>query len=90
MITKISISAALVSFVTFASVGPAIAAFDYYEGTDINAKRGAPTAAKRTDGRTTGGIRTKAATYGFPNGIEPALKSVKGGEGEYYQGLSRR
>ncbi|MQW73041.1 hypothetical protein GHK50_29080 [Sinorhizobium medicae] len=90
MITKISVSAALASFVTFASVGPAIAAFDYYEGADINAKRGAPTAVKRTDGRTTGGIRTNAATYGFSNGIKTAPEVVKGGEGEYYQGLSRR
>lgn len=90
MTTKHFIATALASLVTLASVGPALAAFDYYEGVDINAKSGATSAARKTDGRTTGGIRTNAATYGFPSTMKSVPKVVKGGEGEYYQGIIRR
>ncbi|YCI06290.1 hypothetical protein M1D34_30215 (plasmid) [Ensifer sp. D2-11] len=90
MTIKHYIAAALASFVALASVAPALANFDYYEGADINVKRGATSAAKKLDGRATGGIRTKAATYGFPSTAKPDPRVVKGGEGEYYQGLSRQ
>ncbi|MCA1440110.1 hypothetical protein I6F07_07700 [Ensifer sp. IC4062] len=90
MTTKHFIATALASFVALASVGPALANFDYYEGVDINAKRGGTSAAKKTHGRVTGGIRTNAGTYGFPSTAKPVPQVVKGGEGEYYQGISRR
>jgi predicted transcriptional regulator len=89
MTIKHFIAAALASFVALASVAPALANFDYYEGVDINAKRGVASAAKKPDGRATGAIRTKAATYFFPSTAKPVPQVVKGGEGEYYQGLSR-
>ncbi len=90
MTTEHYIAAALASFVAIASVGPAFANFDYYDGVDINAKRGANSAAEKTDGRATGGIRTNADAYGFPSTAKPVPQVVKGGEGEYYQGISRR
>lgn len=90
MTTKYLIATAVASLVAVASVGPALATGSYYEGIDINAKSRAPSAAKKIDGRATGGIRTNAATYGFPNATEPRPVIAKGGEGEYYQGLSRR
>ncbi|MDW9393076.1 hypothetical protein [Sinorhizobium meliloti] len=90
MTIKHYIAAALTSFVVLASVAPALANFDYYEGVDINAKRGTASAVKKPDGGATGGIRTNAATYGFPSTAKPVLRVVKGGEGEYYQGLSRQ
>ncbi len=90
MTTKHFIATALASFVTLASVGPALAAFDYYEGVDINAKSGASSAVKKSDDSATGGIRTNSATYGFPTAAEPGRPVIsKGGEGEYYQGISR-
>ena len=90
MTTKHYIAAAIVSFGTLASFGPALAAFDYYEGVDINAKSRAASAAKKTDDGATGGIRTNSATYGFPSTVKPVQRVVKGGEGGYYQGLSRQ
>jgi hypothetical protein len=67
-----------------------IATADYYNGVDINAKNGASSAAKNTDGRATSGIGTNAATYGFPSTSKSVPKVVKGGEGEYYQGIIQR
>jgi hypothetical protein len=90
MTTKHFIATALASFVTLASVGPALATGDYYNGVDINAKNGASSAAKNTDGRATSGIRTNAATYGFPSTSKSVPKVIKGGEGEYYQGIIHR
>ncbi|QQF06167.1 hypothetical protein [Sinorhizobium meliloti] len=89
MTTKYLIATAVASFVAIANVGPAFANFSYYEGVDINAKRGATSAARKTDGRATGGIRTNAATYGFPSTAKPVPRVMKGGEGEYYHGISR-
>ncbi|ASP74417.1 hypothetical protein CDO28_23825 (plasmid) [Sinorhizobium meliloti] len=89
MHTKRFIVIAVASFVAVSSVGPALATGSYYEGVDINAKREASSAVKKTDGRVTGGIRTKAATYGFPSAAGSRPVIAKGGEGEYYHGLSR-
>ncbi|MDW9610840.1 hypothetical protein GHK78_10140 [Sinorhizobium meliloti] len=88
--TKHFIAISLASFVALGSVGPALASFSYYEGVDINAKSQGTSAVMKTDDRATGRIRTNAATYGFPNGAASAPRVVKGGEGEYYQGINRR
>ncbi|WEX74467.1 hypothetical protein PYH37_001897 [Sinorhizobium numidicum] len=90
MTTKHYIVPAVVSFVTLASVGTAFAGGDYYEGVDISAKREPSSPTQKTDRGVTGAIRANAATYGFPHSAEPAPVVAKGGEGEYYKGISRR
>ncbi|PST20655.1 hypothetical protein C7U60_15815 [Mesorhizobium plurifarium] len=71
------------------STGPALAGGDYYSGADVNAKRRAPSLEQNIDESRTGGLRPNAAAYGFPVHSEPPA-IAKGGEGEYYPGVSRR
>lgn len=93
MSIKHFIVAALVSIVSFGGLGPAFATGSYYKGIDPASPRQTKSVSQKLNKDATGSINPRAVTYGFPVIVGQPRGSApvnKGGEGGYYQGISRQ